>query len=53
MAYYKDSFERVWEDESLCTVCSADMGKSMELVCSATCQDIQDLKYARENDCYA
>lgn len=41
-----------WEDDSKCIVCAADMGKSPELICSATCEDIFELK-GEENDCYA
>lgn len=59
MAYYTSPFERVWEDDSLCVVCSADMGKSQDLVCSATCEDIslrresQSYFLSEEDDCYA
>lgn len=50
-----------WEDDSKCVVCGADMGKSLALICSATCEDISLYQESQsypfddnvENDCYA
>jgi hypothetical protein len=41
-----------WEDDSRCLVCHVDMGKSEALICSATCEDILDLR-ATLGDCHA
>jgi hypothetical protein len=32
-----------WADDSKCLVCKSDMGKSVSLICSVTCEDIWDL----------
>jgi len=46
-----------WADDSKCLVCKGDMGKSSELICSATCEDIftygQSTSVDIEYDCYA
>lgn len=48
MAEFKDWDDReCWEDDSKCIVCKASMGKSEELICSATCEDIWLLKSQR------
>lgn len=36
-----------WEDDSKCLVCRENMGKTEALICSATCEDIWQLKSQR------
>jgi hypothetical protein len=43
MAYNDKYSEQEWNDESRCLVCRGLMGKSEELICSATCEDIYSL----------
>ena len=45
-----------WPDDSRCLVCKTNLGKSTELVCSVTCEEIQGLMHVEplmdwENDC--
>jgi hypothetical protein len=44
---------REWSDDnSVCMVCREPMGKSQELICSATCEDILNLRKMM-GDCHA
>lgn len=44
MAFLDRLSDEGWDDDSRCIICGADMGKSAELVCSATCVDVQSLR---------
>jgi hypothetical protein len=41
-----------WADDSKCLVCKSDMGKSVEIICSATCHDISSIFMDMEDACY-
>lgn len=51
-AYYDWDDQDHWPDDSKCIVCQTHLDKSQTLICSATCEDIFELR-GRENDCYA
>lgn len=53
MAFYKNP---IIEEQSECIICGVQMGYSLELICSGTCEDLYDLglhRKEREDDCYA
>jgi len=45
---WKDWDDRdYWADESKCVVCGASLGRSLDLICSATCEDISAARVQR------
>jgi len=56
MAYNDRFSENDWADDSRCIVCKTNLGKSVELVCSVTCEEIQEFTHREplmdwEEDC--
>jgi len=45
----RKSMDEAWADDSVCLICKEYMSKSLELMCSATCEDLYSLGLHRND----